>query len=77
MPDLSAARQRGSRCGLGAVTKRTPLRTVLSHPVPTPPRQPERENRAQSCQRSIPPRRAWPADHATKAHQPFSRETAA
>eukprot|EP00955_Chlamydomonas_euryale_P093247 364774-Chlamydomonas_euryale.AAC.10 len=48
MPVLSVARQIGSSRGLGAVTKGTPLRTVLSHPIPTPPRQPGRENRAQS-----------------------------
>eukprot|EP00955_Chlamydomonas_euryale_P008077 85558-Chlamydomonas_euryale.AAC.2 len=35
MPVLSAARQRGSISGLGAVTKGMPLRKVLSHPVPT------------------------------------------
>eukprot|EP00955_Chlamydomonas_euryale_P083417 363859-Chlamydomonas_euryale.AAC.3 len=40
MPVLSAARQRGSSSGLGAVTKGTPLRTALSHPIPTPTRQP-------------------------------------
>eukprot|EP00955_Chlamydomonas_euryale_P113979 366245-Chlamydomonas_euryale.AAC.14 len=48
MPVLSVARQRVSSSGQGAVTKGTPLRTVLSHPIPTPPHQPGRENRAQS-----------------------------
>eukprot|EP00955_Chlamydomonas_euryale_P037559 350808-Chlamydomonas_euryale.AAC.5 len=35
MSVLSAARQRGSSSGLGAVTKATPLRMVLSHPIPS------------------------------------------
>eukprot|EP00955_Chlamydomonas_euryale_P107856 365806-Chlamydomonas_euryale.AAC.6 len=42
MPVLSIARQRGSSSGLGAVTKVTPLRTVLRHPIPTPLCQPGR-----------------------------------
>eukprot|EP00955_Chlamydomonas_euryale_P115851 366382-Chlamydomonas_euryale.AAC.7 len=74
MPVLSAARQRASRSGLGAITKGTPVRTVLSHPVPTPPRHPGRENRAQSHQSPIPPRGARPADHCTQSHQPFSKQ---
>eukprot|EP00955_Chlamydomonas_euryale_P081805 363628-Chlamydomonas_euryale.AAC.7 len=44
MPVLSAVRQSGSSSAKGTVTKGTPLRTVLSHPTPTPPRQPGREN---------------------------------
>eukprot|EP00955_Chlamydomonas_euryale_P089388 364462-Chlamydomonas_euryale.AAC.8 len=48
VPVLSVARQRGSSSGLGTVAKRTPLRTVLNHPIPTPPRQPGRENWGQS-----------------------------
>eukprot|EP00955_Chlamydomonas_euryale_P010015 107421-Chlamydomonas_euryale.AAC.12 len=32
MPVLGAVRRRGSNSGLGAVTKGTPLRAVLSHP---------------------------------------------
>eukprot|EP00955_Chlamydomonas_euryale_P070117 360667-Chlamydomonas_euryale.AAC.14 len=43
MPVLRAARQRRSSRELGAVTKGTPLGTVLSHPIPSPPRQPELE----------------------------------
>eukprot|EP00955_Chlamydomonas_euryale_P017800 189887-Chlamydomonas_euryale.AAC.3 len=39
---FTAARQRGSSSGLGAVTKGTLQRTVLSHRIPTPPRQPGR-----------------------------------
>eukprot|EP00955_Chlamydomonas_euryale_P100927 365313-Chlamydomonas_euryale.AAC.28 len=46
---LSMVRQRGSNSGLGAVTKGTPLRAVLSHPIPALAHQPGRENRAQSC----------------------------
>eukprot|EP00955_Chlamydomonas_euryale_P055141 356041-Chlamydomonas_euryale.AAC.4 len=53
MPVLSAARQRGSSSGLGAVTKGMPLRMVLSLLIPPPPRQPGRNNRAKSCQCSI------------------------
>eukprot|EP00955_Chlamydomonas_euryale_P113357 366212-Chlamydomonas_euryale.AAC.21 len=74
MPVLRAARQRGSSSGLGAVTKRTPLCTVLSHPIQTPPRQPGRESRVQSCQGLIPPCGAWPADHATQSYQSFSKQ---
>eukprot|EP00955_Chlamydomonas_euryale_P025007 263375-Chlamydomonas_euryale.AAC.1 len=48
MPLLSVARQRGSSSGCGAVTKGPPLCMVLSHPIPTPTRQPGRENQAHS-----------------------------
>eukprot|EP00955_Chlamydomonas_euryale_P097463 365077-Chlamydomonas_euryale.AAC.13 len=42
MPVLGVARQRASSSGLGAARKGTPLRMVLSHPIPTPPHQPGR-----------------------------------
>eukprot|EP00955_Chlamydomonas_euryale_P044898 353000-Chlamydomonas_euryale.AAC.2 len=74
MPVLSAARQRGSNSGLGAVTKGTPLRAVLSHRIPNLPRQPGSETWAQSCNSPIPPCGACPANHSTKSHQPFSKQ---
>eukprot|EP00955_Chlamydomonas_euryale_P023733 250502-Chlamydomonas_euryale.AAC.5 len=70
MPVLSEAIQRGSSSGLGAVTKGTPLRTVLSHPIPTPPTgtcEPGAEMPS-----SFPPRGAWPADHPPSRTSPFS-----
>eukprot|EP00955_Chlamydomonas_euryale_P065163 359163-Chlamydomonas_euryale.AAC.5 len=48
MPVLSVAWQRGPSSGQGTVTKGTPLRTVLSHPIPTQPRLRGRENWARS-----------------------------
>eukprot|EP00955_Chlamydomonas_euryale_P051346 354857-Chlamydomonas_euryale.AAC.30 len=42
-------------------------------PHTNPTRQPGRENRTQSRSCLIPPRGAWPADHATQAH-PAKRE---
>eukprot|EP00955_Chlamydomonas_euryale_P058227 357001-Chlamydomonas_euryale.AAC.19 len=56
MPALSAARQIGPSSGLGVVTKGMPLRTVMSHPIPTPPCQSGRENQAQSRSSPISPR---------------------
>eukprot|EP00955_Chlamydomonas_euryale_P002958 31146-Chlamydomonas_euryale.AAC.5 len=56
MPAVSAARRKGSKSGLGAVTKGTPLRAVLNHPIPTPHGQAGRENWAQSCNGPVPPR---------------------
>eukprot|EP00955_Chlamydomonas_euryale_P093180 364768-Chlamydomonas_euryale.AAC.4 len=51
MPVLSAARQRGSSSASrqGAVTKGTPLRTVLSHPISPPTCQPGRESRRRAA----------------------------
>eukprot|EP00955_Chlamydomonas_euryale_P063912 358812-Chlamydomonas_euryale.AAC.4 len=71
-------RQKGSSSGQGTVTKATPLRAVLGHPIATPPRQAGRENRAHSrlgpIGIAILPRGAWPTDHATRSHQPFSKQ---
>eukprot|EP00955_Chlamydomonas_euryale_P084764 364003-Chlamydomonas_euryale.AAC.12 len=44
MPVWSVTRRRGSSSGLGDVTKVTPMRTVLSHRIQTPPRRPGRRN---------------------------------
>eukprot|EP00955_Chlamydomonas_euryale_P040174 351612-Chlamydomonas_euryale.AAC.22 len=71
MPALSAAWSRGSSSGQDTVTKGTPLRTVLSHPIPTPRRQPGRENRAQSRYPAT-----WSAAYRpnSHSHQPFSTQ---
>eukprot|EP00955_Chlamydomonas_euryale_P115633 366366-Chlamydomonas_euryale.AAC.16 len=74
MPVLSAARQRGLSSGLGAVTKGTQLRKVRRQPMPCLLCQTGRENWAQSCQSPIFPLGAWPADHSTRSHQPFSKQ---
>eukprot|EP00955_Chlamydomonas_euryale_P113730 366230-Chlamydomonas_euryale.AAC.11 len=56
---------------LSAVTKGSPLRaSPLIHPISAPPRQPGRQNRAQSCNSPIPPRGAWPANYSTQSTSP-------
>eukprot|EP00955_Chlamydomonas_euryale_P007544 79989-Chlamydomonas_euryale.AAC.8 len=61
---LIAARQRGSSSGLGAVTKGTPLRTVLSH-----------RTLVSQQQEPYPARCSVLANHPTKPHQPLSKKT--
>eukprot|EP00955_Chlamydomonas_euryale_P073612 361794-Chlamydomonas_euryale.AAC.2 len=76
MPVLSAARQRGSNSRLGAVTKGMPLCAVVTPPPwpyqPNPTRS-GRDDQAQTCNIPILPHGAWPADHSTQSHQPFSK----
>eukprot|EP00955_Chlamydomonas_euryale_P096192 364991-Chlamydomonas_euryale.AAC.3 len=54
VPELSAARRKGSNSGLGPVTKGMPMRAFLNHPIPAH-RQPRRKNRAEICNITIPP----------------------